>query len=213
MRLLIVEDVRETRDWLCRLAREAFGEIEIADAATMRPAIALCRERRFDLALVDLGLPEGDGLGVIRHLRAHHPETPCIVITLMAGDADIVAALSAGAEGYLLKGEPDAVLVRQLRQLSEGIPALSPPIARRIMAHFRLTGPVAEPDGTLTERERDVLSKIARGYRVVDAAVDLGLAESTVASHIKSIYRKLGISSRAEATLHATRMGLLREER
>ncbi|MAK63133.1 MAG: hypothetical protein CMF75_00070 [Maricaulis sp.] len=88
------------------------------------------------------------------------------------------------------------------------MPALSPSIARRIMEHFRFTGPAADPEEDLTNREKEVLGLIGRGHRNIDVAQALDLAESTVASHIKSIYRKLGISSRAEASWHATRMGL-----
>jgi len=116
--------------------------------------------------------------------------------------------LSAGAQGYLLKQQPADQLGRQLVQLHDGIPALSPSIARRIMEHFRMTGPVADDDAGLSDREKQTLGLIARGFRNVDVAESLGIAESTVASHIKSIYRKLGISTRAEASWHATRLGL-----
>lgn len=126
----------------------------------------------------------------------------------MGDDAHIVAALSAGAQGYLLKEQDAEMLVKQLKQVTEGLPALSPSIARRIMEHFRLIGPVAEPDGHLTAREQEVLALIGKGMRNVDVAVDLELAVNTVASHIKSIYRKLGINSRAEAAWHATQIGL-----
>ena len=136
------------------------------------------------------------------------PGTTAIVTTVMGDDAHIVAALSAGAEGYLLKETPPDLLHRQLVQLADGIPAISPSIARRIMEHFRFTGPAAEPDGELTAREKEVLTLIARGLRNSDVASALVLAESTVASHIKAIYRKLDIGSRAEASWHATRLGL-----
>jgi len=119
----------------------------------------------------------------------------------------VVAALSQGAEGYLLKDQDASILAHQLRQLTHGIPALSPVIARRIMTHFRHTGPVCA-EIRLTRRETDVLALIARGLRNAEVAAELGLAESTVAGYIKDIYRKLGISSRAEASWHATRMGL-----
>lgn len=133
----------------------------------------------------------------------------CVVATVMGDDAHIVAALGAGAAGYLLKEQPRDVLTLQLRQLSEGIPALSPPVARRIMDHFRLTGPNAGPQAGLTPREREVLGLIGRGLRIADAAKALGLAEGTITTHIKAIYRKLDIGTRAEAALHASRLGLL----
>lgn len=207
-RILIVEDVAETRKWLCEIARTAFPDAEIVEAATMRAGLRAADEANCDLALIDLGLPDGSGLDVLRRLQVTCPAAVPIVTTVMGDDASIVAALSAGAQGYLLKENPVELLTRQLLQLAEGLPAISPSVARRIMEHFRLTGPAASADAELTARERDVLALIGRGLRNSDVATDLGVAESTVASHIKAIYRKLGISSRAEASWHATRMGL-----
>ncbi|WP_417496860.1 response regulator [Maricaulis sp.] len=210
-RILIVEDVNETRKWLCEIVRSAFPACGIREAATVRAGLAAAGEAGFDLALIDLGLPDGSGLDVLRRLQQTCPGAIPIVTTVMGDDASIVAALSAGAQGYLLKESPVELLTRHLLQLAEGIPAVSPSVARRIMEHFRRTGPAASPDGELTAREREVLALIGRGLRNSEVAADLGLADSTVASHIKAIYRKLGISSRAEASWHATRMGLTPE--
>lgn len=210
-RALVVDDLGESRDWLRGIVTGAFAEAEVTEAHGVRAAMEAIRRTEFDVALIDLGLPDGDGLDVLRALKRASPATMAIVTTVMAGDAQIVAALSAGADGYLLKGEAQETVARQLAQIAEGVPALSPSIARRIMRHFRQTGPTSEPEATLSARERDVLSLIARGLRVVDAASALDVAPSTVASHVKSIYRKLGISTRAEATLHATRMGLIED--
>lgn len=207
MRVLIVEDIGETRKWLARLAAGAFAEAVVDMADSMRAGLAAAAAQRYDLALIDLGLPDGSGIDVLRALRQRHPGTLCVVTTVMADDAHIVAALSAGANGYLLKEQPPELITRQLTALSQDIPALSPSIARRIMEHFRLTGPAA-PESQLTAREKDVLALISRGLRNLDVAQQLSMAETTVASHIRSIYRKLGISSRAEAAWHATRMGL-----
>lgn len=205
--VLIVEDVAETRRWLGELVQQAFPGARLTEAATQRAGLAALRDS-FDLALIDLGLPDGSGLEVLRALRAQQAGALCVVTTVMGDDASIVAALSSGADGYLLKEQPVEVLVRQLRQLSLGVPALSPAVARRIMDHFRLTGPAAAPEAELTQRETEVLGLIGRGMRNSEVAQALTLAESTVAGYIKSIYRKLGISSRAEASWHATRMGL-----
>lgn len=208
-RVLIVEDHAETLAWLGGLVRAAFPGCEVAEATSVREALARCEADAHDLAVVDLRLPDGSGLEVLRKLRADGRDTVCVVATVMGDDAHIVTALSAGAQGYLLKDQPRELLTRQLAQLADGMPALSPTVARRIMEHFRLTGPCEQPDADLSPREREVLGLIARGLRSSDAARVLGLAESTVTSHVKSIYRKLGINSRAEAALLATRMGLL----
>lgn len=205
--VLIVEDVAETRRWLGQIVQAAFPEARLSEAPTLRAAHALLRDP-CDLALIDLGLPDGSGLEVLRALRAQQSGALCVVTTAMGDDASIVAALSSGADGYLLKEQPEEVLTRQLRQLSLGVPALSPAVARRIMDHFRLTGPAAPPDADLTARETEVLALIGRGMRNTEVAAALTIAETTVAGYIKAIYRKLGISSRAEASWHATRMGL-----
>jgi DNA-binding NarL/FixJ family response regulator len=204
---LIVEDVAETRLWLAEIIVSAFPECRIREASCVRTGLAAA-EQDFDLALIDLGLPDGSGLDVLRSLRRKSPGTLCVITTVVGDDSHIISALSAGAQGYLLKEQPAELLSRQLAQLAEGVPALSPSIARRIMEHFKMTGPVADDDAGLSEREKQTLGLIARGFRNSDAAKHLGIAESTVASHIKSIYRKLDISTRAEASWHATRLGL-----
>ncbi|WP_071797448.1 response regulator [Natronohydrobacter thiooxidans] len=206
-KILIVEDVSETRRWLTEIVSAAFPDCDIHEAASMRAGIEQVAARDYDIALIDLGLPDGSGLDVLRNLRLIRPQTVCVVTTVMGDDASIVGALSAGAQGYLLKEQPQDLLVRQLKQVSEGIPALSPSVARRIMEHFKRTGPAA-PDDDLTGREREVLGLIGRGLRNGEVAETLGISVNTVAGYIKDIYRKLGISSRAEASWHAARLGL-----
>ena len=207
-RILIVEDISETRHWLASIAAQAFPGCSVDDAASVGSAFAAVARHAPDVALIDLGLPDGSGLDVLRHLKIAAPDALCVITTAMGDDANIVAALSLGASGYLLKEQPAELITRQLSQLADGLPALSPAIARRIMEHFRRTGPVANEETELTAREKEVLALISRGLRNSDVAQQLGMAEGTVASHIKSIYRKLGISSRAEASWYATRMGL-----
>ncbi|RUO43735.1 DNA-binding response regulator [Aliidiomarina taiwanensis] len=208
-RILIVEDIGDTRRWLAGVACAAFGECEIDEAANVSMGIRLATDEQYDLAFIDLGLPDGSGLQVLETLHQQHPETLCIVTTVMGDDASIVGALVAGANGYLLKEHPEDVLVRQLTMMAEGIPPLSPSVARRIMGHFRLTGPTdSTTDTTLTEREREVLFLIGRGLSNREAAEILKLSGHTIGSYIKDIYRKLGICSRAEAAWHAVRLGL-----
>ncbi len=205
--VLIVEDLKETRTWLAEIARAAFPDCQVVEAASVREAIVRLDATRVNIALIDLGLPDGSGLDVLRRLRHDQPQATCIVTTVMGDDASIVGALSAGAQGYLLKEQPRELLVRQLTDTVEGVPALSPSVARRIMEHFRRTGPNTE-ETTLTARERDVLGLVGRGLRNSEVAQALQLSDHTVAGYIKSIYRKLDISSRAEASWHAARLGL-----
>lgn len=206
--ILILEDIPEARHWLVNIVRETFPGCQISETVTGREGIELADRTAFDLALVDLGLPDASGVDILRQLRARNPETICVVVSAMGEDAYIVSALAAGAAGYLLKEEPPDLLARHLTRLADGVPALSPRVARRIMEHFRLTGPVIATEASLSKREKEVLTLISRGLRNSEVANSLGIAESTVATHIKSIYRKLGISSRAEASWHASRLGL-----
>lgn len=208
--VLIVEDIPETLNWLEQAVSEVFDGVIIHTATTVRTALKLCSEVQFDLALIDLSLPDGEGYAVFRELRSKQPDVIMIAATVMGSDSAIVSALSAGAQGYILKSDPEALLKKNLGNIHDGIPPLSPAVARRVLEHFRFTGPVLDSAGSLTKRETEVLAHIARGLRVSDTANALGMASSTVSSHIKSIYKKLDVSSRAEATTEATRMGLIR---
>lgn len=212
-KILIVEDVAQSRAFMTAILSGIFPDAEILEAADMRTAFFLCERHQFNLALVDLQLPDGDGYGVLRKLDQTQDDVTAIVTTAMGSDSAIVAALSAGADGYLLKSDPPDLIANHLRQIPDGTPPLSPAIARRVMDHFRQTGPSVDDNATLTRREAEVLSLVGRGLRVSDVAGALELAPSTVSSHIKSIYRKLNISSRAEAAYQAARLGLLTGDR
>lgn len=205
--VLIVEDLSETRRWLSEIVTAAFPGCTLHEATSQSSGLVQSELRIYDLALIDLGLPDGSGLQVLRKLRQSQPDTICVVTTIMGDDASIVGALSAGAHGYLLKEQPRDMMVVQLTQVANGIPALSPTVARRIMQHFQRTGPAASEDN-LTTREKEVLGMIGRGLRNAEVAETLKLSENTIAGYIKDIYRKLGISSRAEASWHAARLGL-----
>ncbi len=210
--VLLLEDVRRAREWLAGIVATLFPDAQLIQTGTVHAAIEAAQKHTFDLALVDLSLPDGNGTEFLRHMAQAQPDCRCVVTTALAADSAIVSALAAGAQGYLLKSDTDAMIIHQLKMLLEGVPALSPQIARRIMHHFKLTGPHFEPDATLTRRETEVLRMIARGLRVSEVSDALGIAESTVITHIKSTYRKLEISNRAEATLHASRLGLLSDD-
>lgn len=207
--ILILEDQAETRASLVALVAGCFPQAQISEAATLHAARAHLWNKPVDLALVDLNLPDGEGYSILRLCAEERPETLCVVTTVMATDAAVVNALAAGALGYLLKTDAPALWQFHLRQIVQGVPVLSPAIARRMMEHFRRTAPSFESEERLTARETEVLSLIARGMRIPEVARLIGVAESTVASHIKNMYRKLGISNRAEAATYAVRLGLL----
>ena len=160
------------------------------------------------LAVVDLGLPDGHGIDIVRMLVRYSPETRCIVATIYGDDAHLIEAITAGAQGYILKEENRDHIVATLKRIENGEPPLSPSIAQRLLAQFR--APTAPRDGIagLSARETETLALIARGLTVSEAATTLGLSTNTVAGYVKIIYQKLGISTRAEATREAVRRGL-----
>lgn len=208
---LVVEDIPATRLWLGEALARAFPGISIESAGSRTAALDLVARRSFEVALVDLDLPDGSGLDVIAALRRHSPGAAAVVTTIFDDDAHVFPAMQAGAQGYLLKEQPRAQFIAGLQGILQGSPPLSPAIARRMIAHFNAAGrPGADPEIALTPRETEVLRLVAKGYTQPEIAGHLGLSRHTVVDHVKSLYRKLNVSSRAEAALEATRRGLVR---
>lgn len=203
---LVVEDLPDARSWLAEALANSFAGIEIATAGSCAEARECLRLQTPDVALIDLGLPDESGIALISHLSRHAPHCISVVATVFDDDQHLFGALRAGAKGYVLKDLSQSDLSTMLRGIVEGRPPLSPSIALRLMDFFR---PVQESDVALAPREMEVLALIAKGYTIPKVAELLGIAPSTAASYVRDIYRKLDISTRAEATLEATRMGLV----
>lgn len=208
---LVVEDVPDSVAWLSARLRNVWGaDIQIDGASTLKQARQLLGKHEYDCVIVDLGLPDGSGIDLLREQQAKPGSARFIVATIYDDDEHLFGALRAGAQGYLLKERPAADIENALRGLREGIPPLSPAIAVRMMDYFSAPKPALD-ENPLTERERDVLVLIAKGMSVAEAASSLGISAHTARGYVKDIYRKLGISSRAEASLRASRMGLIRD--
>lgn len=209
---LIVEDIPEINQWLMQMVQQVFPEMIIHQAFDLRQARAiLTTQSAYHLALIDLGLPDGSGLNLIHEIAMSHPDTVQIVTTIYDDDEHLFTALKAGAQGYLLKDHTPEIFQQYLRQLEYGVPALSPSIARKMLAYFQgcpNTIKKARMPVALTLRETEVLGCIGRGMRISQAAQMLHISEHTVSGYVKDIYRKLNISSRAEAALEAERRGL-----
>ena len=210
--ILLLEDLPEIRAWLRKLVLQVFPTAQIAEGARVADALALVTAVKFDLALVDLGLPDGSGVDVVTKLRDVQPECQSVVVTIHDDDEHLFPALQAGAFGYILKEQPRELITEQLQRISQGEPPLSQSIARRVMAHFASAAkPRADANlinVSLTERETEVLLRVAKGYTLPEIGVQLGLSRHTIADYVKQIYRKLNVSSRAEAALEAQRLGL-----
>ena len=209
--ILLLEDLPEIRAWIKALVLQVFPQAQISEAARVHDALGLVSAVKFDLALVDLGLPDGSGDDVVAALRESQPEVQSVVVTIHDDDEHLFPALQAGAFGYVLKEQPREHFIEQLSRISQGEPPLSPSIARRVIAYFAAQArPQANsmPRVQLTDRESEVLLRVAKGYTLPEIGVQLSLSRHTIADYVKQIYRKLNVSSRAEAALEAQRLGL-----
>ena len=211
--LLIVEDIAPLRQTLAERASAVFAVTDVAEAGSLATARAWLRDHRKVeqplIALIDLGLPDGSGDQLIAELATDSSAT-CIVTTIFEDDGNVMRALGAGAQGYLLKGEDILTIEERLRGLERGEVAMSPQIARRLLERFRQPA-LAQPEAevALTQRETDVLRAIGRGLTIIEAAHALEIGAHTVGTHVKNIYRKLNIASRAEAAIEAVKRGLV----
>ena len=210
--ILLLEDLPQIRAWMRDLVLRVFPHAQISEAARIHDALQLVQAVKFDLALIDLGLPDGSGVDVVAKLRDVQPEAQSVVVTIHDDDEHLFPALQAGAYGYILKEQARELIAEQLQRISQGEPPLSPSIARRVLAYFTSKAkpqPTALlPHVSLTERESEVLLRVAKGFTLPEIGVQLGLSRHTIADYVKQIYRKLNVSSRAEAALEAQRLGL-----
>jgi DNA-binding NarL/FixJ family response regulator len=134
--VLLLEDLPEIRAWMKALVMQVFPDAQISESARVQDALGLVSAIKFDLALCDLGLPDGSGVDVVEKLRDTQPECQSVVVTIHEDDDHLFPALQAGAFGYILKEQPRELITEQLQRISQGEPPLSPAIARRVMKYF-----------------------------------------------------------------------------
>jgi DNA-binding NarL/FixJ family response regulator len=168
-----------------------------------------------DVLIVDLGLPGMHGVELIARAAECAPATEVMVFTISEDERSVFDALRAGATGYITKDASPEQLVSAVRDLSDGGSPMSPAIARRVVREFAARGDPGQQDGSaaLTEREREVLTLLARGFTYLNAASHLGLSAHTVHAHIRHIYKKMRVGSRGEAVFKALRSGLVQLDR
>jgi two-component system, NarL family, response regulator LiaR len=207
IRVLVVDDHAVVREGL-RTFLELQDGIEIAgEAADGREAIEAAERLRPDVVLMDLVMPRVDGLEAMRSLRGRAPGARVIVLTSFLDDDKLLPALRAGAAAYLLKNAKPQELARAVRAAHAGEAVLDPVVAARLVE--TLAGDDDDPLGRLTRREREVLELIGRGFANKRIALDLGVAEKTVKTHVGHVLAKLGVSDRTQAAVIAVRAGLL----
>ena len=205
---LVVDDMAASLEWLARAALQAFPGTRVLRAATLAEARALLRETSPGVALVDLDLPDGSGVSLIEQLSRLPRRVLIIVTTVFADDQHLFPALRAGAAGYLRKDDSIDALAQRLLAAQHGEAVLSAPIAQRLVGWFH--EPAAGLPASLSRREEELLRLLAKGLTIGQAAAALKVTPATAASYAKSLYRKLDVTNRAEATLEATRRGLIR---
>jgi DNA-binding NarL/FixJ family response regulator len=201
IRVFSVDDHALLREGIAAIITSEPGMELVAQAATGREAVEQFRRHRPDVTLMDLRLPDMSGIDAITAIRAESPDAHIVVLTTFEGDVEIQRALQAGARGYLLKTMPPKELLAAIRHVHAGRKSIPSEIATQLAEHMG--------DETLTEREIDVLSRVAGGNRNRDIAEQLAISEETVKVHMKHIMEKLGASDRTQAVAIAIRRGII----
>jgi NarL family two-component system response regulator LiaR len=211
IRVMLVDDHNVVRSGLATFLR-AYEDLElVGEAKNGLEALDLCHRKKPDVVLMDLLMPEMDGIEATRKIRALSPRTQVIVLTSFAEDEKVFPSIKAGALGYLLKDVSPGELVKAIQAAHRGEAQLHPEIARKLMDEFSTRAKEPIP-GDLTERELEVLRLIARGRSNRQIAEELVISEKTVKTHVSNILSKLHLADRTQAAIYALREGLVPEE-
>jgi DNA-binding NarL/FixJ family response regulator len=214
-RILIVEDDEPTRERLVR-AVAAHEEFEIVAAVgSCREALAALRREPPDVLLTDLALPDGNGIELIRTARRLSSDVLSMAVTVFGDEKSVLGAIEAGARGYLLKDATAEGIGTAIRDLLAGGSPITPAIAQHLILHFQERAHAAAPappEPALSQREREVLELVVRGFTFAEIARGLELSPHTIGTFVRRIYRKLEVSSRGEAVFEALQLGLVRLE-
>ena len=210
LRVLIADDHLLFRDGLRVLLASAPDTELVGEAATGEEATALADSLQPDVVLMDLQMPGLNGVEATRRIVQQSPHIRVLVVTMFEDDSSVLAAMRAGARGYLLKGATHAEMARAIRAVGEGEAIFSPAIAARLMEFFASVRPAAMPQvfPELSDREREILDLIARGHKNPEIAARLVLSPKTVRNHVTNILSKLQVADRAEAIIRAREAGL-----
>ena len=212
LRVFLLDDHEVVRQGVRGLL-EADGDIEVVgEASTAAEALARIPACRPNVAILDVRLPDGDGVDVCREVRSRHPEVACLMLTSHADDEALFAAIMAGAAGYVLKQIRGDDLVDACRRVGAGQSLLDPSVTAKVLERLR-TGPEEDPLAGLTAQERRILELISEGRTNRQIAETMILAEKTVKNYVSNLLAKLGMERRTEAAAYAARLSERRHER
>ena len=212
MNILILEDHKGAQQWLSDAAKQAFGDsVTIHIAETVKKSISLLDKRDFDLFIVDLHLPDGSGNKALIYAANKSPATTCVVATIYADESHLFPALQAGAKGYLLKDDSQETIAEMLAGVLSNRPPLSSEVASQLIGYFQQQrgGEGTDVRPHLTQREQETLQYLVKGFSIRECADYMGISPHTVSGYVKDVYKKLHVSSRAEVTAEAVRLGLV----
>lgn len=207
IKVLVVDDHALFRRGVVELLREQPDFSLAGEAGSGPEALKLSRQLKPDVVLLDVHMPGGGGVEAVRGLK-QNPGLRVLMLTISEKDEDLLAAIEAGADGYLLKGAEPEELCRAIRQVAAGQSVLSPEVTAKVMHHATRSWN-RQPEVNLSPREREVLAQLAKGATTVEIAATLIISQNTVKTHVRHILEKLGVSNRTEAISRATAMGLL----
>jgi DNA-binding NarL/FixJ family response regulator len=209
VRVLVVDDQRLIRDGIASLLSIRPGIAVVGTAMDGRDAVAKTLELGPDVVLMDVRMPEMDGVEAVAVLRGRAPECRVVMLTTFDDEEYVVQALRAGAHGYLLKDLPAEELAHAVRLAHAGVTQLDSSITRHLTASLPSPGPAHAPAGPLSPRETDILRLVAQGHTNREIAARLYLSEGTVKNHVSRILTRLALRDRTQAALRARDLGLL----
>ncbi len=208
VRVLVVDDHAIVRKGISALLATEPNLQVVGEASNGREAVALAETLRPDVVLMDIVMPEMDGLEAIQNIIAKEPEVRILVLTSFSSVDMVLPAIKAGALGYLLKDSGPEELVQAIQQVHCGNSSLHPAVARKLLEEISQPSSRGSDADPLTDREVTVLKLVAQGYSNRDIAGELTVSEATVRTHVSHILAKLELSSRTQAALYALRRGL-----